>query len=118
LKDGAPPPDKAVAWVHLGASLACSADNQRLILASDAMAAAVAHRFKDISGQKLTGAQAGVGEVREALAAGYPRFFGMAGYHRYFHTPADRAPLTSPELLEPVARSFTETIDDTLALAR
>jgi hypothetical protein len=118
LKDGAPPPDKTLAWVHLGASLACSADNQRLILASDPLAASVAHRFKDISGQRLTGAQAGVGELREVLAAGYPRFFGMAGTHRFFHTPADHAPLTSPELLAPVARSFAETIDDTLAPVR
>jgi hypothetical protein len=118
LKDGAPPPDTTLAWVHLGASLACSADNQRLILASDAMAPAVTRRFKDISGQKLTGAQAGVGELREVLAAGYPRFFGMAGYHRYFHTPADRAALTSPELLEPVIRSFAETVDDIVTPGR
>jgi hypothetical protein len=118
LRDGAPRPDATLAWVHLGASLACSTDNQRLILASDAMAADVAVRFKDISGQKLVGAQAGVGELREVQAAGYPRFFGLAGYHRYFHTPADRAALTSPELLEPVARSFVETIEDTLAPTR
>jgi hypothetical protein len=118
LKDGAPPPDKTLAWVHLGASLACAIDNQRLILASDAMAADVARRFKDIGGQRLSGAQAAVGELREVSAAGYPRFFGMAGFHRYFHTPADRATLTSPELLEPVARSFTETVDDVLTPGR
>jgi hypothetical protein len=113
LHDGAPRPDATLAWVHLGASLAC-VDAQRVILSSDAMTPAVARRFTDISGQRLTGAQAGIGELREVLAAGYPRFFGMAGLHPYFHTPADRAALTSPELLEPVVKSFAETIDDVL----
>ena len=118
LREGAPKPDATSAWVHLGASLACTVDNQRVVLASEPLASGVARRFKDISGQRLTGAQAGIGELREVLAAGYPRFFGMAGTHRFFHTPADRAALTSPELLAPVARSFAETIDDILAPIR
>ena len=79
---------------------------------------AVARRFKDIDGQKISGMHAGVGELREVQAAGYPRFFGMAGLHPYFHTPADRAALTSPDLLEPVVRSFVETINDTLTTVR
>jgi hypothetical protein len=117
LHEGAPSPDATLAWVHLGASLACTG-NQRLILSSEAMAPGVARRFKDIDGQKVSGMHAGVGELREVQAAGYPRFFGMAGLHPYFHTPADRTALTSPELLEPVARSFVETINDTLTTVR
>ena len=46
------------------------------------------------------------------LAAGYPRFFGMAGSHTFFHTPADSAATTGPEILEPIVRAFAETLDD------
>lgn len=33
-----------------------------------------------------------------------------AGLHRFFHTPADDLRITSPEILEPVARAFTDTV--------
>jgi hypothetical protein len=41
---------------------------------------------------------------------GHRNFFGMAGLHRFFHTPADDVSTTSPEILEPVARAFTEAV--------
>jgi hypothetical protein len=41
--------------------------------------------------------------LRDVQAAGYPNFLGMAGLHRFFHTPADDLRTTSPEILEPVA---------------
>ena len=68
--------------------------------------------FKDIVATPLAGARAGIGELRDVLAAGYPRFFGMAGSHTFFHTPADSAVTTGPEILEPVVRAFAETLDD------
>ena len=117
LHAGAPKPEATVAWVHLGASLACNGA-QRVILTSDAMESSVDRGFKGIDAARFVGAQAGVGELREVLAAGYPRFFGMAGTHPYFHTPADRAAMTSPELLEPVTRSFAATVDEALATTR
>ena len=40
-------------------------------------------------------------------AAGYPNFLGIAGRHRFFHTPADDVTSTGPDILEPVARAFT-----------
>ena len=43
-------------------------------------------------------------------AAGYPNFLGMAGLHRFFHTPADDLRTTSPEILEPVARAFADAV--------
>ena len=76
------------------------------------MEAAVMRRFKDIAATPLVGARAGVGELRDVQAAGYPRFFGMAGSHIFFHTPADTAAATGPEILEPVIRAFAETLDD------
>ena len=130
LRDGAPSPDATLAWVHLGASLACfdwlrengrwitdrTVDSRvRVILRSEAMDAIVARRFESIAGQPLIGERAGLGELREVRAAGYPRFFGMAALHTFFHTPADSAATTGPEILEPVIRAFVETIDDVVA---
>ena len=69
-------------------------------------------RFKDVVATRLAGASAGIGELRDVLAAGYPRFFGMAGSHTFFHTPADSAATTGPEILEPVIRAFAKTLDD------
>ena len=43
-------------------------------------------------------------------AAGYPNFLGMAGLHRFFHTPADDLRTTSPGILEPVARAFADAV--------
>ncbi|MFO1159723.1 MAG: hypothetical protein U1E60_12860 [Reyranellaceae bacterium] len=133
LHDGAPPADATLAWAHFGASLACfewRRDNrkwitdrkldprQRVILRSQPMDEIVARRFNDIAGQPQVGERAGVGELRDVLAAGYPRFFGMAGTHQFFHTPADSAAATGPEILEPVIRAFIETIDDVVAGSR
>ena len=130
LHDGAPKPDATLAWAHFGASLACFGwrrdgerwvtdrqvdTRQRLVLSSQAMEAAVMRRFKDVAATPLVGARAGIGELRDVLAAGYPRFFGMAGSHTFFHTPADSAATTGPEILEPVIRAFAETLDDAAA---
>src|ERR1035437_9165275 len=51
-----------------------------------------------------------LGELRDVQAAGYPNFLGMAGLHRFFHTPADDLRPTSPEILEPVARAFADAV--------
>ena len=127
LHDGAPKPDATLAWAHFGASLACFAwrrdgerwltdreidTRQRLVLSPEPMAASVARHFKDVVATPLVGRPAGIGELRDVLAAGYPRFFGMAGSHTFFHTPADSAATTGPEILEPVARAFAATLDD------
>lgn len=127
LHDGAPRPDATLAWAHFGASLACYGwrrdgerwvtdrqvdTRQRLLLSSQAMEATVMRRFKDVAATPLVGAHAGIGELRDVLAAGYPRFFGMAGSHTFFHTPADSAATTGPEILEPAIRAFAETLDD------
>jgi hypothetical protein len=132
LHDGAPRPDATLAWAHFGASLACFGwrldggrwvtdrqvdARQRLILSSQAMEASVARRFKDVAATPLTGPRAGIGELRDVLAAGYPRFFGMAGSHTFFHTPADLAATTGPEILEPVIRAFAETLGDAVTFS-
>ncbi|MFO1080010.1 MAG: hypothetical protein U1E23_05200 [Reyranellaceae bacterium] len=111
LATGAPSPSETVAWAHLGASLACRAEPRRVVLCSDAVTDTVRRGFGGLGVPLRTGPQARVGELRDVLAAGYPRCFGMAGTHRFFHTPADRAELTGPELLEPVIDAFARTLD-------
>ena len=133
LKAGAPLTDATLAWAHFGASLACFewsregagwvtdrkvVTRQRVILSSEAMEASVARRFSGVVATPLSGARARVGEMRDVAAAGYPRFFGMAGSHTFFHTPADSAATTGPEILEPVVRAFAETLDEAVSAAR
>lgn len=46
-----------------------------------------------------------------ALRAGYEPSVGLFGTHMYFHTPRDRPMVTSPKLLEPVAKALKNIID-------
>ena len=125
LHSAAPPPAKTVAWAHFGASLACyewrregsrwTADKTidtrlRSILRSQSMDSGVSRHFAGIAGNNLVAEKAAVGELRDVHAAGYPSFFGMAGLHGLFHTPADSAAGTGPDILEPVVRAFAETL--------
>jgi hypothetical protein len=125
LKQGAPPPRDTLAWVHFGASNACYAwtegpqgfvrgdsvdDALRAIVLSPSAKPLVGETFAAIKATRLVAEKQAVGELRDVDAAGYPNFFGMAGLHRFFHTPADDLRTTSPEILEPVARAFAEAV--------
>ncbi|MDC8786647.1 hypothetical protein PRZ01_15765 [Paucibacter sp. hw1] len=125
----APAPDKVKAWLHLGASLACygwthdAATSQwrmraeadpslRVLLASESLQNQAVTAFKGVAATPLFAEKSGIGELRDVRAAGYVNYFGMAGLHRFFHTPDDRAELTGPELLEPLANAFTKMLDE------
>ena len=125
LKQGAPPPRDTLVWVHLGASNACYAwsaapegftredkvdDALRFLVLSPSAAPLVHETFAAIKATRLVADKQAVGELRDMHAAGYPNFFGMAGLHRFFHTPADDLRTTSPEILEPVARAFADAV--------
>jgi hypothetical protein len=125
LKQGAPPPRDTLVWVHFGASNACYAwtegpqgfvrgdsvdDALRAIVLSPSAKPLVGETFAAIKATRLVVEKQAVGELRDVHAAGYPNFFGMAGLHRFFHTPADGLRTTSPEILEPVARAFAEAV--------
>ena len=127
LRTEAPAPAGTAAWAHFGASLACyrwrhgsdgwtAADaidaRTRVIARSTAMDALVARHFAAIEGTALVGNDAAIGELRDVHAAGYPNFFGMAGLHGLFHTPADNAAGTGPAILEPVARAFADVLTE------
>ncbi|HEX9557929.1 MAG TPA: hypothetical protein VF991_15655 [Reyranella sp.] len=130
LRSQAPPPAATLAWAHFGASLAChewrrdgerwlagSAVDARLrvIARSQSMDDLVRRHFGGIAGSGLVGDKAAVGELRDVHAAGYPNFFGMAGLHGLFHTPADSAVGTSPDSLEPIARAFAGALGEVAA---
>ena len=125
LKQGAPPPQDTLAWVHFGASNACYAWTAgpsgftrqdkvdgalRAIVLSPSAAPLVGETFAAIEATRFVAETQAVGELRDVHAAGYRNFFGMAGLHRFFHTPADDIGTTSPEILEPVARAFADAV--------
>jgi hypothetical protein len=133
IRSQAPPPAATLAWAHFGASLACHewrrdgehwiAGNvvdtrQRMIARSQSMDDLVRRHFGSIVGTSLVGDKAAVGELRDVHAAGYPNFFGMAGLHGLFHTPADSAAGTGPDSLEPVARAFAGALGEVAASGR
>jgi hypothetical protein len=125
LKQGAPPPQDTLVWVHFGSSNACYAwtagpqgfvredrvdDALRSIVLSPSATALVGENFAAIKANRFVAEKQAVGELRDVHAAGYQNFFGMAGLHRFFHTPADDIRTTSPEILEPVARAFAAAV--------
>jgi hypothetical protein len=125
LKHGAPAPADTLAWVHLGASNACyswtkeangfASDRKvdaslRFLVLSPSAASLVSETFPAIEAQKLVAEKQAVGELRDVQAAGYRNFLGMAGLHRFFHTPADDLRTTGPEILEPVAHAFADAV--------
>ena len=111
MKRGAPRPKDTIAWAHFGASLACREQVAKAVLSSTSLAPLVDRTFAGIPATRLTGSQAGVGEMRDVQGAEFPNFFGMAGSHRYFHTPLDTISTVDPALLVPMATAFAETID-------
>jgi hypothetical protein len=119
----APPPKDVAAWLHYGASLACYArpmtgansapavnGRSRYLLMSSGLQARVEPAFHDLMANRLVGAEANVGELREIMGAGYTRAFGMAGLHPLFHTSRDSAEMTSAALLEPVVQDFVRAL--------
>jgi hypothetical protein len=110
-----PPPSRTLAWAHFGASLACYDAPLRLIARSETMDEVVRRHFGAIAATALSGDKAAIGELRDVHAAGYRNFFGMAGLHGLFHTPADSAAGTGPESLAPVAEAFAAVLRDIAA---
>jgi hypothetical protein len=106
IQNGAPPPESTAAWAHFGSSLACRDPVVTAINSSVSLARPVDRAFAQIEGARLTGERAAIGELRDVYAAEYRHFFGMAGSHKYFHTPADNASAVDPALLVSMAKAF------------
>ncbi len=124
LKDGAPAPKDTLAWVHFGSSNACygwsegpqgpvrtsEPDAARVLVLSKSAVALADETLGAIKATPMVAERQAVGELRDVHAAGYPNFLGLAGHHRSFHTPGDDVSSTGPDILEPVARAFTEAV--------
>ena len=120
LKDGAPAPKDTLTWIHFGSSNACYAfaegarterpEEERYLVLSKSAVALTDEAFVAVAAKRLVTEKQAVGELRDVHAAGYANFFGMAGRHRTFHTPADDLGATGPEILEPVARAFVQAV--------
>jgi hypothetical protein len=121
-----PPPEHTLAWIHIGASVACydfqkSVDGKwvtdkklelrRLLTSSASTAALTDAAFKGQPfSRMITSDKAPPGELREVWGAKYPNFLGIAAGHRFFHNPTDSVALTGPEILEPVARGLADAV--------
>ena len=110
MRHGAPPPKSTAAWAHFGASLACRDPVVTAINSSVSLARPVERAFAQIEGIRLIGEKAAIGELRDVHAANYPYFFGMAGSHKFFHTPADDLAAVDQDLLAPMARAFADAL--------
>jgi hypothetical protein len=126
LHDNPPPPEHTLAWIHIGASVACydftkgadgkwatdkKLDERRALISSTSTAALTDAAFKDQPfGRIVTADKAPPGELREVWGAKYPNFLGIAAGHRFFHNPTDSVAITGPEILEPVARGLAAAI--------
>jgi hypothetical protein len=110
MRNGAPPPESTAAWAHFGSSLACRDPVVTAINSSISMTRPVERAFAQVEGVRLTGEKAAIGELRDVYAANYRHFFGMAGSHKFFHTPADGLAAVDPDLLAPMAKAFADTL--------
>jgi hypothetical protein len=124
LKEGAPSPRDTLAWVHFGSSNACygfsegpqglvrtsSPDTARVLVLSKSAVALSRETLGAITATPMVAEKQAVGELRDVHAAGYPNFLGLAGRHRFFHTPGDDVNSTGPDILEPVARAFADAV--------
>jgi hypothetical protein len=106
-----PKPSQTRAWIHLGASLACHDEPRRFLFYSARAADAASASFASIDVKRLQiGQQAPPGELREVHAAGYTTYLGMAGTHRFFHSPGDTPRTTGSKALEPIAAAFARAL--------
>lgn len=110
-----PPPQHTAFWLHLGANVAArdwhelpdrllplpSADPYRFLMTSEDLVAAARTIFAGQPGLEAAyPSQAGAaGELREIVAAGYPRHAGIFGAHRQHHAASDGMATIVPDAL-------------------
>lgn len=120
-----PKPSQTRAWLHLGASVACyewrksgsewttakALELRRFLVYSAPAAATASAAFAGVDVKRVqVERQAPPGELREIHAAGYATYLGMAGTHRFFHSPGDTPRTTGSEALEPIAAAFARAL--------
>ena len=123
LKELAPPAERVLCWVHLGAGIATYSweetpaglkrlrepDSRRYLMTSRDLVPMLTTTFAGIPGLTPVVDRA-VGEFELMMKAGY-RIFGIAAGHRFHHTPADSPETTGADILEPVGRALVNSLE-------
>ncbi len=130
--DQTPPPDKTLVWVHVGATLAAraseerdgklvmldTADAGRSLMATDAAREAVIESFQGLSG--LTEPQrirTNAGELSTFTNLGFTTAFAVLGLSPWFHTVEDTLDRTDAALIAPVLRAHQAAVEHIVARA-
>jgi hypothetical protein len=117
IEKTAPKPGAVKCWVHLGASIAARRENserpekyRKFFLFSPSNYRLFIDHFRGLGFIPFPGIVKLVGEMENVRVHGYANYFGMAGRHRSFHTPADTGAAVSPEVLEPPALATVQAL--------
>jgi hypothetical protein len=123
--EAAPPPERTLAWAHIGATLAARdalqtdgewrlldpVDPERSTMATAAARAAVIESFAGLEGLEEPGVvRPQAGELSTFTDMGYAAAFACIGLHRWFHTLGDTLDCVDARLLLPVVRAHQATI--------
>jgi hypothetical protein len=123
MEKEAPPPERVLCWLHLGAGIATwewqetpqglkktnQVDPRRYLMCSSELAPTLTPLFADLPGLRPIIDRA-VGEFELMKAKGY-QAFGIAAGHRFHHVRGDRPENTAPELLEPVGAALVKALE-------
>jgi hypothetical protein len=123
--DQAPPPERTLAWAHIGATLAARdavdvdgrwvmvdrVDPERRTMATEKARDAVIASFAGLEGLENPGVvQSQAGELSTFTDMGFDKAFACIGQHRWFHTTGDTIDCVDARLLLPVVRAHQATI--------
>ena len=125
MEDFAPPPDRVLAWIHLGANIATWSwdetttglarrsrpEEYRVVCDNEGLVPLLNTALAGLPGLEPRVGR-GLGEMRLVIQTGYRGFGVNGGPYRYFHTPDDKPDVaTAPELLEPMAAALTRALE-------
>ena len=125
LEGPAPPPDRVLAWIHLGATIAtwgwedtasglakrARPEDYLVVCSSEELLPLLNDALSPLPGLEPRVGR-GVGEMGAVIRAGYRGFGVNGGPYRYFHTPEDTPEVaTAPELLEPVCAALVRALE-------
>ncbi|MBI1401024.1 hypothetical protein [Hyphomonas sp.] len=118
LGELAPLPEEVGLWIHLGASLGATAQDEDYLLkslhfrmATPGIAALVDEAFGPMGLSPLDPSQMRNGETGDVLSAGYKDVLGLTGVAATFHTPVDDGAAVNTGRLEQYERALRGVID-------
>jgi len=124
LEDLAPSPERTLAWIHLGATIAtwgwdktaaglvkrARPEEYLVICNGEGLLPLLKESMAGLTGLEPRAGR-GIGEMSEVIRMGYRGFGFNGGPYHYFHTQEDTPEVgTAPELLEPAAKALVRTL--------